>query len=460
MELFNSLSRKKENFIPYKAGEVTIYSCGPTVYGRPHIGNFRSFIFADLLRRNFEFFGLKVIHVMNITDVGHLTGDSDDGEDKLANQAKKEGRTAWEIAKFYTEQFHADRDALNILPPTFEPKATEHIKEQIELIQTLEQKGYTYKTADGIYFDTSKLADYGKLTGQKLEDKLAGARVEENSEKKNQSDFALWKFSPTGEKRHMEWPSPWGIGFPGWHIECSAMSEKYLGTPFDIHTGGIDHIPLHHTNEIAQTEAARDHELARFWLHNEFVKIDGGKMSKSLGNIYTLADIEEKGFQPLDFRYLLLQTHYRMPMNFTWSALSSAKNAFTNLKNKVRTLEIGEFADPDYLNYFEEALSDDLNIPSALGVLHKLLSDPAVDSGKKGKTIVEMDNVFGLGLAEIIGIHETVILNPELEAILSARKIAKENKDWASADQLRETLKNMGYEVIDSGTEQKLKKID
>lgn len=461
MYLFNTLSRQKEEFIPYKSGYVSIYSCGPTVYGRPHIGNFRSFIFADILRRTLQAHGLQVEYVMNITDVGHLTGDIDEGEDKLAVQAKKEGRTAWEIAKFYTDLFHSDRDAYNILPPTHEPKATDHIVEQIELVKTLEAKGYTYKISDGIYFDTSKLSDYGKLTGQKNEEKLAGARVQENSEKKNSTDFALWKFSPSNEKRHMEWDSPWGKGFPGWHIECSAMSEKYLSTPFDIHTGGVDHIPLHHTNEIAQTEAAREHELARFWLHNEFVKIDGGKMSKSLGNIYTIQDLQDNNFTGLDYRYLCLQTHYRTPLNFTWASLNSAHSAYNNLLKKIKTLKTASDTLPhdDYMSDFMEAMDDDLNTPRALAVLHQLLSDHNISDEVKFATIVEFDHILGLDLIKNHQSAGDLEISEEINQLLTEREQARVEKNWQKSDEIRDIIKQKGYEVMDGPDGQVLHKI-
>lgn len=459
MKLYNTFTKTKEEFIPVNEEIVGLYSCGPTVYGRPHIGNFRSFIFADILHRTLKFNGYMVNFVMNITDVGHLVGDLDEGEDKLAVQAKKEGRTAWEIASYYTDLFHNDSRAFNLLSPNFEPKATDHIKEQIDLIKELENKGYTYKISDGIYFDTSKLADYGKLAGQKGEDKLAGARVEKNAEKRNDSDFALWKFSPKNEKRHMEWDSPWGIGFPGWHIECSAMSEKYLGTPFDIHTGGIDHIPVHHTNEIAQTEAARECNLANYWLHNEFVKVDDGKMSKSLGNVYTLIDIIEHDLQGLDFRYLCLQTHYRNPLNFTWLALESASRARKNLMNKVQDLELGGKIVDSYLEEFLEAVNDDLNTSRALAVMNTLLTDERVDKKDKGETIAKFDEVFGLNLIDQIGRNDDIEISAELENLLQERKKFRDEKNWQKADELRDHFKELGFEIIDSGDEQIVKRI-
>ncbi|HYC83523.1 MAG TPA: cysteine--tRNA ligase, partial [Candidatus Paceibacterota bacterium] len=328
ISLTNTLTRRKEEFEPIAPGRVGIYSCGPTVYHYVHIGNLRSFLLSDLARRIFEYDGYEVRQVINITDVGHLAGDSDEGEDKIEREAKKTGRTAEEIAAFYTEAFFADLKALNIkTESTVFPKASEHIAEQLEIIKVLEAKGHTYRTSDGIYFDTSRFDAYGELARLDTEGLKAGARIEVNPEKRNPADFALWKFSPAGGKRQQEWESPWGIGFPGWHIECSAMSMKYLGKHFDIHTGGIDLAFPHHSNERAQSECATGQTFANVWLHGEFVNIASEKMSKSLGNVYRLADLEEKGFSPLAYRYWLLTAHYRSLVNFTWEALAGAQTA-------------------------------------------------------------------------------------------------------------------------------------
>ena len=323
--LFNTLGRQKQEFIPIKKGKVGLYTCGPTVYDYAHIGNLRSFIFEDILKRVLQYNNFKVKHAMNITDVGHLVSDSDEGEDKMEKGSRRTGKTAWEIAKFYTLSFKKDLADLNVISPAVLCKATDHIKEQIALIKKLEKKGFTYQTVDGIYFDTSKLNDYGKLADLQHQELKAGIRVDLGG-KKNSSDFALWKFSPKHEKRQMEWKSPWGVGFPGWHIECSAMSVKYLGQPFDIHCGGIDHVPVHHTNEIAQSEAATGKPMANFWLHNEFLNLKDAKMSKSGENFITLPSLIEKGYSPLAYRYFLLQAHYRKQLIFSFEALTAAQN--------------------------------------------------------------------------------------------------------------------------------------
>ncbi|MFH1968196.1 MAG: cysteine--tRNA ligase, partial [bacterium] len=328
LELYNTLSLKKEIFKPIENKKVGLYTCGPTVYNFVHIGNLRTFIFEDILRRVLEYNDFEVKHVMNITDVGHLISDNDEGEDKIEKSAREQKKSAWQIAYFYTEEFKKDIAELNIEPAQIMPKATEHIQEQIDLIKKLEAKGVVYKIRDGIYFDTSKFKKYGKLGNHEPEQARFRARININTEKKHPADFALWKFSPrlgSGQaRRQMEWPSPWGIGFPGWHIECSAMAVKYLGQPFDIHTGGIDHIPVHHQNEIAQSEMAYDKPLANYWLHGEFLVIDQKKMAKSEDNFITLNTLKEKNINPLAYRFLILNSHYRKPLNFSWEALESA----------------------------------------------------------------------------------------------------------------------------------------
>ena len=337
IKLYNTLTRKIEGFRPIKPGFVGMYACGPTVYDHTHVGHMRTYVNTDLLRRMLEDNGFEVKQVENITDVGHLLGDRDLGEDKLEIGAEREGKSAWQIAKIYEKEFFTTMEALNVKKPTIVCRATEHIKEMIDLIKLMEKKDFTYKTSDGIYFDTSKIKDYSKLSGMPLEKLKEGARVEPNPEKKNPTDFALWKFSPqTGPKRQMEWDSPWGVGFPGWHIECSAMGMKYLGEQFDIHTGGEDHIPIHHTNERAQNLAVTGHEVVKFWFHNAFLLVDGGKMSKSKKNFYWLKDIEERKFEPLSLRYLFLTTHYRSKMNFTWESLKAAQVAYKKLVELAR----------------------------------------------------------------------------------------------------------------------------
>ncbi|MFZ5845565.1 MAG: cysteine--tRNA ligase, partial [Patescibacteria group bacterium] len=380
LKLYNTLTKKIEEFQPLKPEEVTLYCCGPTVYDFAHIGNFRTYTLTDLLVRTLKYLGYKVRYVMNITDVGHLTSNSDTGEDKLEKGARREGKTAWEIAKFYTEAFLVDSQKLNLLEPDVRPRPTEHIAEQIAMVQKLLDKGFAYKIDDGIYFDTSRFKKYGELTGQSREELKAGARVEVNPQKKNLTDFALWKFTPNGVRRDMEWDSPWGKGFPGWHIECSAMSMKYLGEQFDIHTGGADLIPIHHTNEIAQSESTTGiSPFVRFWIHGQFILVDGEKMAKSKNNFYKLSDIEARGFAPLALRYLYLTAHYRTFLNFTWEALQAAqasldelRSQISNLKSQISkrsTLSSEKLQKIDkYREKFKEALENDLNIPQALAV--------------------------------------------------------------------------------------------
>jgi cysteinyl-tRNA synthetase len=449
LKLWNTASRSLEEFRPIKDKEVGLYTCGPTVYWDAHIGNLRAYVFEDLLQRTLELAGFTVKRVMNITDVGHLTDDADEGEDKMEKASKREGRSAWEIAEDYTARFIRDSERLNIkLPhPPHLCKATDHIREQIELVQELEKKGFTYKISDGVYFDTSKFPTYGSFSGQKLEEKEEGARVGVNAEKRNKTDFALWKFSPKEGKRQMEWESPWGVGFPGWHIECSAMSKKYLGQPFDIHCGGIDHIPVHHENEIAQSEAAYGTKLANYWMHSEFLLVDGQKMSKSLGNVYTLQQISERGFDPLALRFLFLGAHYRQKQNFTWEALQSAQNALSKLRNIARDLSIAEAA-PDMilLAEFEAALAEDLNTPVALSIVWKLL-DSELSSPTKAATLLKMDEVLGLSLAEVTG--KPIEIPDFVRLILEEREEARRNKDWASSDRLRDELAEKGWLVED-----------
>lgn len=466
IKLYNTLTRKKEEFLPIKKGKVGIYSCGPTVYYFAHIGNLVSYVFADILHRTLEHAGYKVKHVMNITDVGHLTSDADEGEDKMILAMKREGKSAWDIAEFYTEAFLKDSDRLNITRPKI-VKATDHIKEQIKLVKDLEAKGYTYKTSDGIYFDTSRLDSYGRLSGQKAEDKMAGARID-LGEKKNTTDFALWKFSEKSDrspstssghqpKRLMEWSSPWGKGFPGWHLECSAMSVKYLGIPFDIHTGGIDHIPVHHENELAQSEGAYGKLQANTWMHNAFITVDGQKMSKSLGNIYTLDDLLDKGFDPLAYRYLLLNAHYRKGLNFTWEALTGAQNALDNLHDLARDMDKPGKVSEQYEERFHEAIFNDLEIPNALAVTWEMLNDSNLESSTKAATLLEFDRVFGLNLAEYVA--KPIKVTKEVQKLLDERERARVDKDWTRSDELRDQIAKLGFMVEDSSTGQHLREV-
>ncbi len=424
-----------------------MYSCGPTVYWFAHIGNMRSFLFADVLRRTLELHGYEVKQVMNITDVGHLTGDTDDGEDKMTVAMKRERKTAWEIAEFYTAAFKRDLEQLNIKPANIYPKATDHIAEQIEELETLEKNGFTYQTSDGVYFDTSKLTDYGRLSRQKPQEKLAGARVD-MGEKRNATDFALWKFSAEGSDRDMEWDSPWGKGFPGWHIECSAMSLKYLDVPFDIHTGGVDHIAVHHENEIAQTMGAEGVLEANTWMHNEFLTVDNGKMSKSLGNLFTVDDLVAKGYDPMAYRYFVLGGHYRSKLNFTFEALDAAQNALFRLRATIRSWEKPtRIGCADIENEFLEAINDDLGTPHALAVLWTLV-DIDLPTEAKAKTLLWMDRVLGLRLEQTLGRLEEV--PPEVRALVEEREEARKQKDWSRADELRDMIKQRGYVVEDT----------
>ena len=464
--LTNTLSRKKEEFVPIHAGKVGVYACGPTVYGAPSVGNYRTFLFTDILHRVLAFNGYEVKLVMNITDVGHLTDDGDEGEDKMIVAMMREGKTAWDIAKFYTDQFLKDLDRLNVLEAHVLPKATDHIEEQINMIKEIEEKGFAYTISDGVYFDTSKLVDYGKLTGQALDEKEEGARVAVNPEKKNPSDFALWKLSnpqtnssSTSSEhlpnRQMEWESPWGKGFPGWHIECSAMSEKYLDTPFDIHTGGADLAPVHHSNEIAQSQAAHGVDPVHIWMHGEFLQIDGGKMSKSLNNVYTIDDIVEKGFDPLAYRYFTLNAHYKSLLNFTWESLEASQNALNNIRDSVRAWDAATEVDEAYMGRFTLAVNDDLDMPKALSILHEVVNDKKVLTAVKSATLLEFDKVFGLQLVDYIA--QTLNVPKEVEELLDERTKAREGKDWDGADVIREKILALGYVVEDSADGQTVK---
>lgn len=444
---FNTLTKKEEEFQPLKPNKVGIYTCGPTVYWFPHIGNMRAYLCSDLLRRTFEYNNFEVELVINITDVGHLTSDSDEGEDKMIVAMKREGKTAYEIADFYTKTFLKDLNRLNIKPAHYYPKATEHIAEQIKMIRDIERNGFTYQTTDGIYFDTSKLPQYGILSGQKSEEKQAGARVE-MKEKRNATDFALWKFSPVGSRREMEWESPWGKGFPGWHIECSAMSIKYLGMPFDVHTGGIDHIPVHHENELAQAIGCCGAYHARFWIHNDFLTVDGGKMSKSLGNLFTIDDLVAKGFEPIAYRYFILGAHYRAKLNFTWSALESSQNALRRLRQIVRDWDSPEIGCAEYEQRFLDAINNDINIPQALAILWEMVGDEKIPTSARARSILKFDSMLGLGLEDYVG--KRLEIPEEVLELMRKRDEARAKKDWGESDRLREEIKNRGYKVEDT----------
>jgi len=378
LKLYNTLTKKKEVFLPIDKKEVKIYTCGPTVYWYQHIGNMRAYIFSDVLQKVLEYNGYNVKKIINVTDVGHLTSDADTGEDKMEKEAKKENKSAKEVAEFYFNAYLSDLKKLNIKLPFKFPRATDHIKEQIKLIKILDRKGYTYKTNDGIYFDTGKFKSYGKMAKLDIEGLEAGKRIA-LGDKKNKTDFALWKFSPKNEERQQEWSSPWGIGFPGWHIECSAMAMKYLGKTLDIHTGGIDHIPIHHTNEIAQSEAATGKKFVNYWLHNEFLTFKKEKVSKSTGGLYTISELDDVGYEPLIFRYFCLQTKYRQKLDFSLDKLKAAKKAYERIKKKAAELKKiepkGKDLTKEYNARFLSSINDDLNTPAALQVVWKMLAD-------------------------------------------------------------------------------------
>lgn len=445
IRIYNTLTSKKEEFIPIKDKEVGIYTCGPTVYWYQHIGNLRTYIFSDILKKVFEYNNFKVKHVMNITDVGHLTSDADEGEDKIEQAAKKEGKKAKEIVNYYWAIFKEDFKKLNIAEPSVWCKATEHIKEQIELIKRIEQRGLTYKTKDGIYFDTSKFKDYGVLAKQNLDGIIAGKRVKVG-EKKAQSDFALWKFSSSIGIRQQEWDSPWGIGFPGWHLECSAMSMKHLGEHFDIHTGGIDHIPIHHTNEIAQSESVTGRRFVNYWMHGGFLTFKGEKVSKSKGGLYTILELENLKFHPLSYRYLVLTAHYRTQLNFSLENIENAQNAYKRLKNIIGSLKDDKKINEKYLNEFKDAINDDLDMPRVLSVLWMLLRDK--DTYGKINTIKEMDKVLSLDLMKA----EKIEVSEEIQELINEREKARLKRNWTKSDEIRIKLKNIGIVLEDTSS--------
>ena len=459
--LYNSLTRKKEEFKPIAPGKVGLYTCGPTVYNYAHIGNLRTYIFEDILKRVLVYNEYAVKHVMNITDVGHLTGDRDMGEDKMEAGAAREGKSAWDIADFYTRAFKKDINHLNILAPDIWVKATDTIPEQIALVKTLEEKGYTYRTADGIYFDTSKFKDYTKLSHQDLEALKEGARVERNPEKRNPTDFALWKFSPQGTKRQMEWDSPWGLGFPGWHLECSAMSMKFLGNQLDIHCGGTDHIDVHHTNEIAQSEAATGKPFFNFWMHGAFLIIQGGKkMAKSEGNFLTLENAFLKNdINPLVYRFASFLTHYRKPMEYSDEGIEAARNGLLHVQNQVRQILVAGL-DPEtsvnieFKNKFNQAINDDLNMPRAMAVIQEMLKSK-ISNAQKYSTILDFDRVLGLQLNQL---DQAQALPGAVQKLVEARQQARQAKDFASSDQLRAEIEALGYQVQDTKDDMKVVK--
>ena len=457
MKLYNTMDRKVEEFVPIEEGKVGMYCCGPTVYNYAHIGNLRTYIFEDILHRTLEEAGYRVKHVMNITDVGHLTGDGDDGEDKLGKRSRETGKSVWDIAAFYTDAFFADEKALNIKKPNVVCKATDHIQDMIALIKRLEEKGHTYTAGGNVYFSIDTIDDYGKLAGQKQEDKLSGARIAVDGNKRNPQDFVLWFTNSKFGEQAMMWDSPWGRGYPGWHIECSAMSMKYLGETFDIHCGGIDAIPVHHTNEIAQSEAATGHKWVNYWCHGEFLLNDKGKMSKSSGEFLTLPVLVGHGYNALDYRYFCLGGHYRTQLKFSYEALDHAKSARERLNSMVAELKakakpestISEKAE-SYKDAFFAALFNDLRCPEALAVMWKMLKDNSITEGEKLSLLYSMDKVLGLDLDKVEAKKEEKVGGEEEWKLVEERKQAKAEKNYQRADEIRKELEERGYIVKDT----------
>ena len=447
--LYDNYSRLLRPFQPlHPDGEVGLYTCGPTVYDYQHIGNYRTFLFEDSLKRVLRWNGYRVRHVMNITDVGHLTSDADSGEDKMEKGSRRTGKTAWEIAQLYTDAFLDDLNKLGIEMPTVLCRATDHIREQIEFIVDLEKKGFTYRTSDGIYFDTSTQVSYGYLARLNREGLEAGKRVE-LGEKRNITDFALWKFSPPDEQRQMEWDSPWGVGFPGWHIECSAMAQRYLGDYFDIHCGGEDHLSIHHTNEIAQTEARVGTRLAHFWMHGYFLLLNDAKMAKSAGEFLRIQSLIDRGYDPLAYRYLCLTAHYRKQLTFTWDALDAAQTALERLRQGFYALPESANAAPDaaLVERYTAELNDDLNLPRALAMVWETLRG-ALDPAIKRATLARFDDALGLQLAAWR--PATITIPDDIRALADARLAARQVKNWAESDRLRDALKAAGWDIEDA----------
>lgn len=457
MKLYNTLSRKLEEFIPINPKEVTFYACGPTVYDYAHIGHIRAYVVNDTIRRTLPYLGYPIKHVMNITDVGHLSDDADSGEDKMEKGSRKYGKTVWELARFYTDFFFDTTDRMNILRPHIVSKATDHIPEMIALVKKLIEHGNAYETKEAVYFDVAQFPPYGKLSNQALDDKLKAVRddVYADPDKKHPADFALW-FKRIGRfKDHtMHWDSPWGDGFPGWHIECSAMSMKYLGATIDIHTGGIDHIPVHHENEIAQSEAANGVTFVHYWMHYHHLHVDGQKMSKSLGNFYTIKDVDDKGISPMGLRLLFLQSHYRQPMNFTWVSAHAADEAYRRLQSEVQKLphssvKVLSSDAQRFDNEFKGAMSNDLQTPKAVAVLFTVVKS-GLSPQEKFVLFQSFDEVLGLNLFTFSHSDKTDVIPTEVIELASLRREAKTQKDFAKADELRKKIADLGYTVKDT----------
>jgi cysteinyl-tRNA synthetase len=460
IQIYNTMTRSKESFRPIEVGKLRMYNCGPTVYDQAHIGNMRSYVMADLVRRTFEYLGYEVCQVINITDVGHLTSDADEGEDRMLVGARRSGLDPWEIAARYAEMFFEDMAALNILHPHVAPRATDHIVEMVDFVQRLEALGYTYEIDDGVYFDVSRLDEYGRLSRQGLNGMQAGARVDVNPQKRQPADFALWRKATP--EHIMQWDSPWGKGYPGWHIECSVMSMKYLGETLDIHTGGEDHIATHHENEIAQSEAATGEPFVNYWMHGRFLrwKDEDRRMSKSSGEFLVVGDLEERGFDPLAYRYLCLTASYRVPLTFSWEAMESAAESLNRLRDNVRRLGIetqdAVAAQPPAAleERFVEAIADDVNIPGALAVTWEAVraANRASDVNEKRALfdlVLDFDRVLGLRLSDVVDV-DAERLPTEVAELVHQREEARAARDWSTADALREAIRRLGYEVEDT----------
>ena len=464
ISLYNTLSRKKEIFKPIKAGEISFYQCGPTVYSTQHLGNLRAAVLADLIHRTFLYENYSVKFARNYTDVGHLTSDGDQGEDKIEKGVKKEGLSPKEITDKYINIYENDTSDLNVLEPTFKPRATEYVQQMIALVQILIDKGFAYQTDLAVYFDVSKAKYYTRLSGQIMEENIAGAGTgdTEDPQKKNPVDFSLWFFRAGKHETALQfWPSPFtsklvenGVGFPGWHIECSAMIKALLGETIDLHMGGIEHVPVHHTNEIAQSESANGKTFVNYWLHNEHLLVNNGKMSKSGGTSYLLSDVKEKGFKPLALRYFFMQAHYRSKQNFTWEGLESAETGYDRLMNNISALggTVGKINDK-FKEEFSAAISDDFNFPQALAITFELMKTD-LPSADKLATVIDFDKVLGLNLKPQT--DSVVEIPEEVKKILAERETARKNKDWKMSDELRDKISTFGYEVKDTGNGQEI----
>ena len=463
MKLYNTLNRCVEEFIPLKEGEVKMYCCGPTVYSYAHIGNLRTYLNEDFLHRTLQRAGYNVHHVMNITDVGHLTSDEDTGEDKMLKAAEQEKMDVLALARKYENFFFAEEKDLNIIRPEKVCRATEHVQDMIEFVKKLEEKGLAYVAGGNVYFDTVKFGHYGELSHKDIEGLQHGARVEEDTNKRNPTDFVLWFTSSKFENQILQWDSPWGRGYPGWHIECSVMSSKYLGEYIDIHCGGVDHIPVHHENEKAQSEGCFAHKWVNYWIHNEFLQLKDTKMSKSLGNILTIPALKEKGYHPLAYRYLAMTAHYRSLLQFTWEALDAAQKSYDNLKARVIEMKkdlsgsLDEVQKKNYLDKFDAAIFNDVAMPQALAIMWEVAKNNDLNNATKWAILSEMDSVLGLDMDKMQ--EETLTVDTEIQALLDARKVARQEKNWAKSDEIRDSLKAKGWAVKDlpDGTVQLIK---